>query len=417
MKVKYGDILKWLIEIMLIMKLGFVKLLGTWIPMFDSQYDTYTECVLYLALTVICVLFAFCIQREKASNYLKIELTVVLVAAVGGILHAMNWNNMELMAAISSSMPYIYLLLAYPVYVLLKRECWSIRKFFDFILFWGTVAYLLKIINSAAWYFTGKVIWNNLISNSNWILNNSLRINPPFAGLLIIPIAYYLMIGETKVGKKIKYLIPILIAVVYSAFVHQARSVLLYQVITLIAMFAFEHVTNRKKIMRYFILIIAAVIVINTSYFESFMNSFSPNNSVSGESTIARINAILMFGNMYAKHPFWGTGFIEEAKKNVGAIGAGLGHIDDIGVLGSFFTLGVPFLLLVVLILGRSFYLSYKMKKVNMGYSLLLFGMTVLLITTGINISWFNGIYAFAVPFYVSVVEYAGYYIRQTGNM
>lgn len=414
MKVKCSTILKWLIELMIIMKLGFVKLLGSLIPIFASPYDTYPECILYLLLTIICVLFAFFIYREKASIYLRIELVVALVTIFCGIIHALNWNNMGFMDVLSSAMPYFYLMLSYPAYVLIKRKYWDIEDFFNFIIFWGTIAYFLKIVNCVSWLFTGKVIWQNLISNSNWILNNSLRINPPFVGLLIIPISYYKMSSEAKIRKKIKYLIPIVVSIAYSAFVHQARSIFLYQIITLVTMYIFEHVTNRKKIVRYIVLIIAVVIVINTSYFENYINSFSPDNSVSGESTIARFNAIATFGNMYIKHPFWGMGFIEESKKNVGSVGAGLGHLDDIGVLGSFFTLGIPLLLLMILILGRILYLIYKMQEIHKGYSLLLIGMAVLLIMTGINISWFNGIYAFGIPFYICILEYSRYHIKQS---
>lgn len=413
MKVKYSDILKWTIELLIIMKLGFVKLLGSWIPMFASPYDTYPECVLYLTLTILSVLFTIAVYGKKVNSYLNIELLLALVALLGGIVNALNWNNLELMAAISSAMPYFYLLLSYPVYILLKKGCWNFEKFLDFILFWGTIANILKMLNCASWFFTGNVIWANLISNANWILNNSIRINPPFASLLIIPISYYKMSIELKNGHKIKYLFPIIISIAYSTFVHQARSVLLYQVITLVAMFVAEHVTSRKKIVRWFFVLVAAVLIINTSSFDTFVNSFSPDNSVSGGSTVARFSAIFKFANMYAKHPFWGIGFLEEAEKNVGMIGAGLGHLDDIGVLGSFFTLGIPFLLLAVFLLGRSFYLAYKVKIYHTGYALLLIGMSVILVTTGINISWFNEIYAFAMPLYLGILEYVNYYIKK----
>lgn len=410
MKFKYSDILKCLIKIMIIMKLGFVKLLGVWIPMFADPYDTYPECILYLILTFLCVFFALAVYGEKPSAYFNFELLIVLFVAFGGIINALKWNNLELITATSNAMLYFYLLLAYPVYVLLKRRLWKFDELLDFILFWGTIANVLKMVNCAAWFFTGKVIWTNLISNANWILNDSIRINPPFANLLIIPFSYYKMSAERNNKKRIKYLIPIIVSILYSALVHQARSVLLYQIIVLLVMFTIEHVNSRKKIIRYYVLLAVSVIVINTPSFENFVNSFSPDNTVSGGSTIARFSAIIKFAAMYEKHPFWGMGFLEEAKKNVGGIGAGLGHLDDIGILGTFFSLGIPFLLLAILLLGRNFYLVHKIKKYNQGYALLLTGMAVILITTGINISWFNEIYAFAMPFYLGIVEYFNYY-------
>ena len=406
MKIKYSDILKILIELMLIMKLGFVKLLGSWIPMFETQYDSYPECVLYLFLTVVCILYTRIVLKERANAFLRIEMAIALLIAIAGIIHAQKWNKLDLLAAISSAMPYFYCLLAYPIYVLLKKKYWSIKKIFNFILFWGTLACVLKMINCAAWYFTGAVIWNNLISSSTWILNGSLRINPPCLGILLIPISYYMYVETYRRRDKLKYLVPIGISILYSAVVHQARSILLYQIITIIAMVMFEHVSSLKKCIRYSVLIVATIVVINSSYFEKFLNSFSPTNKVSGQSTIARFNAIALFASKYISHPFWGMGFLSDKEKNVGAIGTGLGHLDDIGFLGSFFTLGIPLLLLLLLIIGRTFYLSYKVKRWNSNYSLLLFGMVVLFLTTGINISCFNGIYAFAVPFFVAIVEY-----------
>lgn len=406
MEIKYSTLLRVLVEVMLIMKLGFVKLLGSWIPMFSYAYDTYPECILYLIMTIICVLFALGISKERVGVYLRFELGVVLVIVIAGIIHGLKWNNMELMAAVSTAMPFVYLFLAYPIYILLKREYWTIDKMFDFLLFWGTMAYMLKIINCASWYFNGQVVWGNLISNANWILNGSLRINPPCMGLLIIPISYYMFINQNEKKKRKKYLLPIIVALVYSAVVHQARSILLYQIITLVAMSVFGRVSSKKKFIRYCILIIAAILVINTSFFDSFVNSFSPDNSVSGQSTVARINAIVLFASKYASHPFWGMGFLSDADKTVGAISSGMGHLDDIGMLGVFFMLGIPLFLLAILIVGRSLYVSYKTRKKYYNFSLLLFGMSMILLVTGINISWFNGIYAFAIPFYLGIVEY-----------
>ena len=135
MEIKYSTLLRVLVEVMLIMKLGFVKLLGSWIPMFSYAYDTYPECILYLIMTIICVLFALGISKERVGVYLRFELGVVLVIVIAGIIHGLKWNNMELMAAVSTAMPFVYLFLAYPIYILLKREYWTIDKMFDFLLF------------------------------------------------------------------------------------------------------------------------------------------------------------------------------------------------------------------------------------------------------------------------------------------
>lgn len=59
-------------------------------------------------------------------------------------------------------------------------------------------------------------------------------------------------------------------------------------------------------------------------------------------------------------------------------------------------------------------YVSYKIRKYDSNLSILVVGMTFLIMLTDINIDCFWDIFAFAMPFYVTIVEYAMYRIKAT---
>lgn len=68
--------------------------------------------------------------------------------------------------------------------------------------------------------------------------------------------------------------------------------------------------------------------------------------------------------------------------------------------------------LLYLVIFIRGVYVAYKARKVDSNISLLVLGMTLLIILTNINIDSFWDIFAFAMPFYISIVEYSMCRIR-----
>ena len=71
--------------------------------------------------------------------------------------------------------------------------------------------------------------------------------------------------------------------------------------------------------------------------------------------------------------------------------------------------LGLGMAVLYIVLFCRGIYVSYKIRKYNSNLSILVVGMTFLIILTDINIDCFWDIFAFAMPFYVAIVEYAMY--------
>ena len=148
-------------------------------------------------------------------------------------------------------------------------------------------------------------------------------------------------------------------------------------------------------------MMLGALILINTSVFNSFVDSFSETNKMYGNSTVARVNAYAYYGAMYLKEPFWGVGRLTTSERY--ALGGGM--LEDTGFFYGLVQFGIPMILFYIFIFLRGIYVSIKVKRMNISDSLLCLSMTLLFIMFGVNMDPFYA-FALALPFYVSFVEY-----------
>lgn len=233
--------------------------------------------------------------------------------------------------------------------------------------------------------------------------NGLYRINPSALSILVIPLSFWLISKAKSKREKLTYVITILIDIFYAYIIWQARSALLYKTIIII-MLIFLHQTNdKKKVVIAFIMMIGAVVLINTPVFNTFVDSFSKSNETYGSSTIARVNAYAYYGTMYLKSPFWGVGCLATSERYAPGVAGGM--LEDTGFFYGVVQLGVPIILFYIVVFFRGIYISIKLRKKNIADSLLCLSMTLLFVMFGINMDPFYA-FALALPFYVSFVEY-----------
>lgn len=411
MKVKICSITKFMTTIMILMNYSYFKLLGNQFSIFSTSYNQYPLVMFYTVMVVLIV--ALGNTYAGGTKYLNRLSAICVLTVCIGMFNAMSNNGANFMMALSSGIWYIYVLLAIPLYNLLICDKWNFRKLLKLVLFLGLGAYALRAFISIYYGMTGTLLYPNIAEESavsGWIRNGALRVNPPFIGIIFAPIAYYLALTTTKKAYRLLYYLSIVAAMLYTVQIHQARSLMIYQLVTIVALFTFEKVNDKKKLFRMAILFIAVVVLINTPWISNLMDSFSGSNADYGNSTVFRINAIVEFGSRYLRKPIFGLGFLTSADQTLSIGGILTGNIADIGILRSIFMLGVPMILVFLLIFSRGFYVYFKVKKNGMGNeALLVLGMTVLVIMTGINIDLFFGIFAFAIPFYLAITEYVLY--------
>lgn len=273
-------------------------------------------------------------------------------------------------------------------------------------------SFIIRATISLIYVYTGTDILPAIAlegASVGWIRNGILRINPPCIGIIYLPIVFYLYSKEKTIRQRMLYIGMMVLGIWYMTYITQARSLMIYQVCILIFLLMLKNKPNSKKgIVASIVIICCFVTLINSPAAEKLFSSFSEKNAAMGGSTTARFNAIVYFGMKFLKSPFTGIGFLLGTDTRV-PIG---GDISDIGLLRSIYMLGLGMAVLYIVLFFRGIYVSYKIRKYDSNLSILVVGMTFLIMLTDINIDCFWDIFAFAMPFYVAIVEYAMYRIK-----
>lgn len=412
MVIKLSSISKFSVIMLLLLQLSYGKLILGLAGIETSSGKTATT----MALTLLFVILAFAGLskriRKSLSHYLILETLVVLIAAISASVIGIMSNGLTVNAAIKTIYNYFYVILAIPLLCLLKTETWKFRDFLKMLVVLTMGSYLIRVYVSFNWHVTGNVITGIALESAkvNWIRNGILRINPPCLSLIFIPIAFYLFDTERRRTKKLLWLISVGASILYTLILHQSRAVLIYQAITIILMLSFKKSKSRTQFYRVIATVVAVVIIVNTNYFNSLMDSFTVTGTYA-VSTTSRIYAVRGFGRVFLKNIITGIGFIP-TENQTSMLG---GFLADIGILGGVYCMGILGIIVYCLILFRGFYISVKIRDRYSVLSNLVFGMTSLVIGNGINIDCFYSVYAFAVPFYLAIIEYIYWLSRTEG--
>lgn len=400
MKIKYSSITKFLIGILVLMHLCFflIPLSGT--TMFSTSYIPKTRMFLFLALIIMAEVSGAIYACRDANGIIKFEMVLLGIccvrAFVGASQNGTAWD--DTLAMIWS---YLYMLIAIPLINLFCAGKWKPEKAAKFLVLVTSIDTIAKAFMSFYESKTGVMLWPNLVNGEMGYRNGLYRINPSALSILVIPLSFWLISKAKSKREKFTYVITILIDIFYAYIIWQARSALLYKTIIII-MLIFLHQTNdKKKVVLAFIMMLGAVILINTSVFNSFVDSFSETNKMYGNSTVARVNAYAYYGAMYLKEPFWGVGRLTTSERY--ALGGGM--LEDTGFFYGLVQFGIPMILFYIFIFFRGIYVSIKVKRRNIADFLLCLSMTLLFIIFGVNMDPFYA-FALALPFYVSFVEY-----------
>lgn len=376
---------------MMLINLGYFKLLPVWAEMFSTYSSNLT--LANLALIVVTVGITLITYRIQYNKIMLIEIWTVILVVVVSMVRLNSW------AGITLALPYVFILLALPLYALLKRNYWPIDRMLRWIMVLTIGSYIFRAFISIMNSLNGSIIFQDIVAEGGetWIRNNTLRIAYPSFRLLIIPVAVYGWMTRDKHGWVLP-LICIISTVMFTLCINQSRSTLISQIFTIVFMFICQKVNNRKKLIRYCGILILTVIIANSSWFNTLIDSFSVNNAITGNSTLYRLNAVLYYWKRYMQSPIFGIG--------IGETSYGDYYLSDIGFFGGLVKMGLPILFFYIICFGRAFKVYLKAKKVGDCKAILILGMTAQMILGGINIDCFARTTAFATPFYIAIVEY-----------
>ena len=412
MKIKYSSIIKFNIMMLLLMQLSYTKLLGNLIPIFSTSYISNPLVIFYLSMgivTILLPLFYSYLNGKMLFLEMLIMATVIIVALYNT---SEKYSTTDFIYVIAFGLNYMYFFLAIPIYQMLRNDEAYFEKLLKTVAILCAGSFIIRATISLIYVYTGTDILPAIAlegASVGWIRNGILRINPPCVGIIYLPIVFYLYSKEKTIRQRMLYIGMMVLGIWYMTYITQARSMMIYQVCILIFLLMLKNKPNSKKgIVATIVIICCSVALINSPAAEKLFSSFSEKNAAMGGSTTARFNAIAYFGMKFLKNPFTGIGFLLGTDTRV-PIG---GDISDIGLLRSIYMLGLGMAVLYIVLFCRGIYVSYKIRKYDSNLSILVVGMTFLIMLTDINIDCFWDIFAFAMPFYVAIVEYAMYRIK-----
>lgn len=360
----------------------------------------------YLVIGCITVLLSL-FYSEIRSRMISIEFLIMSIVVAIGLINTSEKYRIDVIFIVASALNYLYFFLALPIYKILRLERIEFRKFLEVLSFLCAGSYVIRGAISLYYVATGVDIFPAIAlegASVGWIRNGVLRINPPCLGLIYLPITFYLYSTSKKIKQRVLYIGMMALGVWYMTYITQARSMMIYQICILILLLMLKNKPNsRKGIVGTALLICVVVYLINSPATEKLFASFSASNAETGASTVARFNAITYFGTQFLQKPLCGIGLLlgKDTRTPIG------GDISDIGLLRSVYMLGVGMILLYLVIFIRGIYVAHKARRVDSNISLLVLGMTLLVMLTNINIDSFWNIFAFAMPFYIAIVEYS----------
>ena len=323
---------------------------------------------------------------------------------ITGVYKSMILNGMPLRMTVFYSVPYFYALLAIPIALLLIHGDLKLNRLLQWILLCSMVSYGIRILIS--WYFgkTGTVIFPSIAlegAPANWIRKGVLRVNPPVFVLFLLPCIAWLFLENKEVWKRVFYLFAGLVIFYFSFRIHQARSFLVYQVLTLVVIW----LSSRRKITwkEWAILAVLAILVMRTEKFQEFVFSLSLKNTDETATTACRINAVQYFGSLYLKSPLLGIGYLDGDS----GLAVGGGHIADIGLLQTVFTMGLSGILYIGTIAVYSVKQMVRVLFIEKEgkMRILIVSLVIAFGIFNLNMDVFSGYLVYSLPFYLACIK------------
>ena len=359
----------------------------------------------------LLILLLLCFNKSLLQHWKEIKwiwvisgMACVLIAS--GAYKSMILNGMPLRTTVFYSVPYFYALLSIPIALLLIHGDLKLERLLQWIVFWSMVSYGIRIFIS--WYYgkTGVMLFPSIAlegAAADWIRNGISRLNPPVFVSLLLPGIAYLFMKSTEYWKRILHVLSAVVILYFTFRIHQARAFMVYQVLTLVVIW----LTSRKKITwkEWALLAVVAVLVMRTQKFQEFVFSLSLKNTGETATTGVRIDAIKYFGEQFLKSPLLGVGYLD----GEAAWAVGWGHIADIGVLQTVFTMGLCGVLYAGSIMAVSCgaYIMTLGDKTQAFKRCFLISLAVAFFAYNFNMDMFSGYLAYAMPFYLAFMKKA----------
>lgn len=401
--VKVSTLIRVTVIFLMVLNVSLFKVFGI-LTESTIIYEVTVACALVM---IIFVFSRFGIKKDMLNLICLVMILTLLLSFRTSMENGKSFTNVILY-----SVKNWMILLSIPVAYVLRSGKWNFKKFLKLIINLTNASYLLRTGISVINRLTGSIIFESIASEyaaENWIRNGWLRINPPSLAIIFIPISMYLLFQAERKRERNYYLFSIALSIFYAAIIHGARSVMLYQILEILFILIMKKKGSKKQLILFMILTVLSIVVMNSSIVQQFIASFGVGGEFEG-STTGRLEAVPYYFNLFTENFWQGTGFLHyEERLFAGTLGWTVATLGDVGILWTLVQLGFGGLLFYIIFVIWGVWVGKKARCLASNMDILVWGIIFSIITTGVNIDLFYGIYAFAAPISLSIISYVDY--------
>lgn len=294
-------------------------------------------------------------QIRFANRFFIIYIPIVLLTSVVSVI----WYGYKFMSTLAIVMPYFFPLFTYPLIYIFYRDK-THKKFLKKIVILVVVIMCIKAITWYLYNYRGIILFEKLLfkHSEKWVRNGVLRMDISY----LFGVSLCFLLCEFFVEHKRKAIIPAVGMILFTVFITQYRFLEIVIIITVLFVYLTSTDSSRRELIRILLLATAGIMFIALGGLDAIFASFSFDNVDYGSSNKARLLTIDYFWNLMEGIQYViGLGFLYSYSPRAAALltrGKNLTYwMEDIGILGGFFTFGM----LSFLIYGSLFFRSIKL--------------------------------------------------------
>lgn len=161
-------------------------------------------------------------------------------------------------------------------------------------------------------------------------------------------------------------------------------------------------------------IVVAGFVAVNAG---NVFDTFSVESD-KGSSTLARLVAIEHFTGYFMSNPIFAIGLAAPVRDDLEVVlhgPTGIAALEDLGILGGVFRLGIIGVFIFILPLARMLYISWRMYLDKNRYSILFVGIIVNLIVSQVSLNYLDVGRSVLISFYWAAMEYVYLGERKNG--
>lgn len=420
MTIKKGTLIEYGLILLIIVNLGFLKILDI---DFIATIGVKFTCIFSILFFILCKFLQSNESRvhNKYYKYINIYTFIVFVIIMFESIYTSNKYNSNFKELTNASIKFSCILVTYLIMYILEHKN-NISKVLRIVKNFTLLALLLRFITWISYVKYQKLICPNLLYEygEGWTRNGVNRITDTCLGGILGTIIFYEIISTKNRVKKLINIILLVMILLYDWFIYNSRAQILILIITIFFMYICKKRRSAKQLLTWIIIIGLIIYIYSLPITQNFIDSFSTSSILYGGSTQARINSIEYYLELFKKNIFFGIGLLDTSNPYFKSIVSGFygtAYYEDLGLLGFVFNLGICGLTIFLLMYVRFIFITIKSFKSNNKYYILLLGITVYIgVASIMSANVFDTQRIFLVPVCFGVFEYLNCKMTQIQN-